>query len=145
MDTQFGLKPPTKFWVISATALLWNLIGVAQYLTQAFMSDTTKALLPSDQLKLLTQTPAWLNGIFAVAVFGGLIGCVGLLLKKRWAKAFFGFSLAAVLIQMGYSIFNTKAIEVYGIASLFMSIFIIIVAILLFLFAKQAASKKWIS
>ena len=43
--------------------------------------------------------PAWVTGAFAIAVFGGALGCVGLLMLKRWSTWLLLISLLAVLAQ----------------------------------------------
>ena len=35
-------KPSKAFWIISGVALLWNAMGVNQYLQQAYMTDAFK-------------------------------------------------------------------------------------------------------
>lgn len=47
------------------------------YITKAMQAEMTPA-----QLKLLDETPAWVTAAFAIAVFGGFLGCIGLFLKK---------------------------------------------------------------
>ena len=76
-------KPANLFWLISTLALIWNLIGVFNYLTQAFMTDEILASLPQDQQIMYQEVPAWVTAAFAVAVFSGTIGAVLMLLKKK--------------------------------------------------------------
>ena len=78
-------KPANLFWLISTLALIWNLIGVFNYLTQAFMTDEILASLPQDQQLMYQEVPAWVTAAFAVAVFSGTIGAVLMLLKKKIA------------------------------------------------------------
>jgi hypothetical protein len=42
-------KPGTGFWVISIIALIWNLMGILNYIVQAYMTDDMKALLEEGQ------------------------------------------------------------------------------------------------
>ena len=72
MERKQSVKPPTWFWIVSVLALIWNFMGVGQYLAQAFITDEAKALMTVDQLKLLEETPSWLTAIFALAVWTGL-------------------------------------------------------------------------
>lgn len=140
------VKPPVWFWVVSVLALLWNLLGAMAYLSEAFMTDEMKAAMPSDQLELMENTPAWATAAFAFAVWGGVLGCIALLLRKKWAKPVLVISLLGILIQMGYSYFMTNAVEVYDTAQgVVMPILLIVICIGLVLFAKSAHKKGWIS
>jgi len=96
-------KPATSFWVISALALIWNLMGVIVYLGQAFMTDDMKAMIPKDQLAIIENTPAWATAAFAIAVWFGLLGSILLLTRKKIAKTVFIISLLGVLGQLVYN------------------------------------------
>ena len=87
------VKPPTWFWVVSVIALLWNLMGVYNYLYQAFNQVAILESLDQAQREVFEGTPAWATAAFALAVFTGLIGSIGLLLRKKWAKPLFVVSL----------------------------------------------------
>ena len=43
--------------------------------------------------------PSWAVAATAIAVWFGAAGCVGLLLRKRWATPLFITSLAALVVQ----------------------------------------------
>lgn len=144
--TTSSTKPPTWFWIASVLGLLWNALGVFAYLGQAFMTEEMKAALPEDQLQLMESTPAWVTAAFALAVWGGLLGCIFLLLRKRWAKPVLLVSLLGILLQLGYSFLMTNAMEVYGaFQALVMPALILVIGILLYFFSGIAIKKLWIS
>ena len=87
--TNYLRKPTGLFWIISSMALVWNLMGVFNYLTQAFMTNEVLATLPKDQQLLYEDVPAWVTAAFATAVFSGTVGALLLLLKKKNASIFF--------------------------------------------------------
>ena len=105
MSEKSNTKPPIWFWIVSILALLWNLMGVMSYLEQAYMTDEMKAQYTADQLTLMEGIPVWVTAAFAIAVWGGLLGCIALLFGKKWAKPVLMLSLIAILIQMAYSFF----------------------------------------
>ena len=114
------------FWVISIIALLWNAMGINQYLQQAYRTDTFKAMYPDEKvLEMALNTPAWVMGAFAIAVFSGFLGSLFLLLRKKIAKPFFLVSLTAVIIQMFYNVFLSGALDVYGPGAVIMPIMVI--------------------
>lgn len=144
MENNKAAKPPVWFWIVSTLALLWNLIGVSQYLAQELMTDEDKALMTPDQLSLLENTPTWLTAAFAIAVWFGVIASIGLLMRKKWAKSVFLVSFIAVVIQMGYSAFMTGAAEVYGPIAFVMAGITTLAAALLFYFSGIATKKHWL-
>jgi len=146
MTKNVTTKPPAWFWIVSVVALLWNLMGAMAYLTQAFITDEGKAMMPTDQLELLENTPAWATAAFAIAVWGGVLGCIGLLVRKKWARPVLLLSLLGILVQMAYAFFMTNATEVYGVVQgVVMPLLLIGIGIGLVLFAKSSQNKGWIS
>ena len=146
MTNDGKVKVPVWYWIVSVVALLWNLMGAMAYLSQAYMSDEVKAALPAERVELMENMPAWATAAFAFAVWGGVLGCLGLLLRKKWAKPVLVVSLIGILIQMGYSFFMTNAVEVYGtVEGVVMPIIVIVIGIGLVLFSKSALNKGWLS
>jgi len=60
------------------------------------------AQLREAQRQLYAARPQWLFAVYGVAIFSGLTGAIGLLLRKSWASMLFGLSLAAIIVQFGY-------------------------------------------
>ncbi len=146
MTSNLTTKPPVWFWVVSVVALLWNLMGAMAYLSQAFITDEDKAMLPADKLELMENTPAWATAAFAIAVWAGVLGCIGLLVRKKWARPVLLLSLFGILVQMAYPFFMTNAAEVYGaVEGVVMPLLLIGIGIGLVLFAKSSQNKGWIS
>ncbi len=137
-------KPNKAFWVISVLAFLWNIMGVNAYLQQEFQTDSFKAMYTSEQLSLIVNAPAWSTAAFAIAVFGGLLGSIGLLLRKKWAHPVFLISLVGVLVQMFYNFFIIDSIAVYGPGALIMPVMIIVVGFLLIWYSKYSFKKGWL-
>ncbi len=139
-------KNPTWYWVVAAIALIWNLLGVMAYLGSVYATAESTASMTPEQIALMEATPGWVTGAFAIAVFGGALGCVLLLLRKKLAVIFLGASLGAVLVQNFYAFTQTNAAEVYGtFQGVIMPFVVIGIAVLLVLFARNARAKGWIS
>lgn len=139
------VKPPRWFWIVSVLALLWNLMGVGAYLQQAFMSIEDLEMLTQEQRLLYESQPAWVTGAFAIAVWGGALGCIALLLRKKWAHPVLLISLVGIVAQMSYVFFMSNSFEVYGPGSAIMPIMIIIIGVALVFFARSATHKHWLS
>ena len=138
-----AIKPPKSFWVIAILALLWNLMGVSQFIGATFMLDTMVEGLPENQAELYRSIPSWYTVIFAIAVFTGLLGCITLLLRKSITIALFGISLVAVLVIQGYWVFGTDIIDIIGPTSLIMPLIVTVISIFLYFYSKGAAKNGW--
>lgn len=137
-------KPTVSYWIIAVIALIWNIMRVMSYLGQVYMTDDMMASMTPEQQELLANTPAWSTGLFAVAVFAGLLGSFLLLMRKKLATPVFLISLIAVLINMGYSFFATNQSEVFGkMHGIVMPIMIIIIAVFLYMYSKKSGENSW--
>lgn len=137
-------KPPAWFWVVNALLLVWNLMGVVAYVRQAMMTPEALQAMPEAERMLLMATPAWVTAAFAFAVFGGVAGCLLLLLRSRWALVMLMLSLIGVIVQMAYVFFMSKSIEVYGPGGMVMPVMVIMLSILLMWLARRARARGWL-
>jgi MFS family permease len=138
-------KPPMWFWIVSVLALLWNLMGVYAYLMDAYMKDEMMASYSEAQKAIFETQPTWLTAAYAIGVFAGALGCIGLLIRKKWAKPVFVLSLLAVLARTLYYFFMTDATKVFDmIQGTILPIVVIIVSGLLIILARIAEERKWI-
>ena len=135
---------PTWFWVVSGIALLWNLMGVMMFFAQIMMTEEAMATLPAEQQELYNSAPMWSTIAFAVAVFGGAIGCVGLLMRAKWAFPVFIVSLIGVLAQQAYFFLMSDTVAVMGIGALIPTMIVLVIAILLVMFSKIWIGKGWL-
>ncbi|MBK6845971.1 MAG: hypothetical protein IPG88_27520 [Gemmatimonadetes bacterium] len=92
---------PKWFMPVAIVALLWNLMGCAAYLMDVMLTPESVAAMSPDQRALYAARPIWAVALYAIAVWGGALGCVGLVMKKRWAK---GPLLASLLGLIGQDI-----------------------------------------
>lgn len=145
MTTNTNIKPPVWFWIVSVLALLWNFAGVGAYLQQAYTSiEDLEAMTQAERL-LHESQPAWATAAFAIAVFAGAFGCIGLLLRKKWANLVLLISLMGILAQQTYHFFLSNTFEVVGSEAMFMPVLVIIIGILLVFLARSAAKKGWLA
>ena len=145
MSTITKQKPPIWYWIIAAFALLWNAMGVYQYLQQAYQTDAFKAMYPDPEtLEMVINTPGWVMAAFATAVFFGFLGSLALVLRKRWAKPLLLISLTGIVVQLTYNLFISNALEVYGPGAIIMPMMVLIFGLAIFYLAKKAETKGWI-
>ena len=138
-------RPKAAFWIIAVIALIQNLMGVMAYLGQAYMTDETKALLPEAEKALYDNVPIWVTAAFAIAVFGGVLASIALLMRKQIAKTLFLVSLIGMLVQMVYNFFISGAIDDYGLAEIIMSTMVIVIGVYLYLFSKKSIINGWLN
>ena len=92
MSTMIGARAPAWLRIVAALGLLWNCIGVYAYLA-------TVGVAKGGEGMTMAQMPAWVTGAFAISVFGGLLGSLGLVLLMRWSKLLLLLSFVALLAQ----------------------------------------------
>lgn len=136
---------PGWFWAVSGIALVWNLMGVAAYWSHVTMSPADLAALGEAERALYEAAPAWATGAFAIAVFGGALGALLLLLRKAIAMPVLILSLLGVLVQMFHSFFISNSIEVYGPGGMIMPVMVIVISVFLVWMAKYSSDRGWIS
>lgn len=136
-------KPTPTFWIIGVLALFWNIMGVAAYLGQAYMTDEILSALPEAEQLYYTNVPAWVTATFAIAVFTGFVGSIALLIRKKWAVTLFILSLLAVLLQFVYNFFIQDYMELAPSKAI-MPIIVIGIAVFLIWYSKKCQEKGWI-
>ncbi|WP_422104513.1 hypothetical protein [Winogradskyella sp.] len=138
-------KPPIWFWIVSVIGLIWNSLGVHGYLSQAYKTSAYTDAYSSEQLATMDSLPAWYTALFAIAVFSGAIGCLLLLLRKKFSKLLLTLSFLAATIQMVYFLFIADLKGVDFSDNKIMAYIIIVFAAFLVWFAKNANTKGWIN
>ena len=141
MATRMPTRVPGWFWAVAILALLWESAGVAAYLGQVYGDGSS---LSDAQRRLITSTPAWVTGAYAIAVFGGLAGAAALLLRRRWAVALFTISVAAAAIQIAWVFTAGDAIALLGASAAIFPITIIVAGGLLVWFARRSERNGWL-
>lgn len=144
MNNVIGARAPGWFRVVAVLALLWSLFGVYIYLEHVGMVPPMKQMTP-EEVALAASVPAWVKGAFAIAVFGSLLGCIGLLLAKAWARALLILALLCVLVQMGWILFVSDARTIHGNEAFIMPVTVTLVALLLAWLANKGVKNGWLT
>ena len=130
-----------SFWVIGAVALIWNVMGVINFFVQ--MNPDMLAAYRESERAIIEGRPAWATGAFAIAVFGGTLGCLLLLLRKSAAYYLFIASLLGVVVTMVHTLgvgIDFSLGEILGII-----LIPLVVAAFLIWYSKLSQSKGWVS
>ena len=144
-DNRASTTVPKWFWIVSVVLLLWNLMGLAVFGIMMSMIGNAEAMtaanLNDEQQALINATPSWVNIAFAVAVIFGVLGCIALLLRRKFAITLFVISLLGVLAQNTYVFFMSNSVELMGVG---LAPIVILIAILLIPFSMFCAGKGWL-
>ena len=137
---------PKWFLGVAIAALIWNLLGVFAYLGQMYLMSNPEMLaeLSVDEQNLYKDTPIWATIGFTLAVWGGALGSLLLILKKKAAKPVLIVSLAGILVQMYHSFFISNNFEVYGPGAAVMPVMIIIFGIGLVWLSDKSVKEGWL-
>ena len=133
-----------SFWVIGAVALIWNVMGVMNFFVQ--MNPDMLTAYRESERAIVEGRPAWATGAFAIAVFGGALGCLLLLLRKSAAYYMFIASLLGVILTMIHTLGIANSTIDFGPFEIFTMILMpLVVAAFLIWYSKWAQSKGWIN
>lgn len=129
-----------SFWAIGAIALIWNVLGAINFVAQ--MNPDMLAEYRESERAIIEGRPAWATIAFAIAVFGGALGCVLLLLRKSAAFYLFIASLLGVIVTMMHTL--GAGID-FGLGEILGIILMpLVLAAFLIWYAKLAEGKDWI-
>lgn len=145
--TAMPTQPPRWYWIAAGLAVLWMLFGVFALAMDAMMDEAALAQLSEGQRQLYNERPAWVFGVYTVAIGTGLLGAVGLLLRKAWTVPALVVSLLAVLLQFGYIFGAMDAIGRLGgaAAAVPFPLTIIVAGVLTLWLALHARRRGWLA
>jgi hypothetical protein len=143
MNTQSSAVP-AWFWIVAVLAILWNAVGVMAYLGDVTQSSEDLAAMSQTMRDLYASRPTWAAGGFAAAVFGGLLGGILLVLRKKLATSVFVVSILGLLVHNYYWFGMSKVHQLFPDNSQAMPITVMAVAILLAWFARFSSGKGWL-
>lgn len=129
---------------VAIAGLSWNLLGCYAWVSDMRATPGQIAAMGPQMVQLHAAMPVWAPTATGVAVLGGAVGCLGLLLRKRWAVRLLWLSLAGVIVQDvglfvlagGASLAGTAAFAIQGV--------VLVVAIALVLLARRADRAGWL-
>jgi hypothetical protein len=139
------MKTPTWFKVVAVAALLWNLLGCIAFFSDLRLSPEDLAKLPEAQQALYAARPGWAVAATAVAVFGGVLGSIGLLLGKKWALPVFVLSLLGILVQDFGLFVLAKGASLAGPVAVVMQGIVLAIGIGLVLLSRKGIARGWLS
>ena len=128
-----------SFWLIIVFMLIWNIMGCINFFVQ--MNPEMISSYRETEQAIIQDRPAWATVGFAIAVFGGTLGCVFLMFKKSTAFYLFIASFLGVVVTMIHTLsigVSFSFSEIIGI--IFMPL---LVAVFLIWYSKYTEKKGW--
>ena len=129
-----------SFWVIGTVSLIWNVMGVVNFLVQ-MNPEMLNAYRESERM-IIESRPVWATAGFAIGVFAGAFGCLLLLLRKPAAYHVFIVSLTGVIVTMIHTLgigIDFSIGEILGFI-----VMPVAVAIVLIWYSKLSVRRGWI-
>lgn len=136
--------PPKWYMPVTIIALVWNLLGCVAYLKDVMMTPEDIARLSAAQQALYASRTAWAVAAFAIAVWCGAAGSLGLVLRTRWAMPLLIASLCGLIVQDFGLFVMTDAARLAGPVAFVLQGLVLLIAIALVVLARKAASRGWI-
>ena len=93
---------PWHLWAVGALALLWNGYGGYDYVMTQTNNAAYLAQFTPEQRAYFDSFPMWMEVVWAVGVWGAVLGSVLLLLRSKWAFHAFLASLIAFAASVIY-------------------------------------------
>ncbi|CAD5371367.1 conserved membrane hypothetical protein [Rubrivivax sp. A210] len=132
-----GAKTPWHIWGVGTLALLFNAVGVFDYVMNLAQGPAylASAGMTPEQVAHYQALPAWMMGVWAIGVFGAFGASLLLLMRRRLALPVFVVSLAAFLV----SLFHTYVLSGAGaLMGTQMAVTSAVIAVLLLAFTAYA-------
>lgn len=136
-------RTPWSLWAVGVAGLLWNGFGGYDYM----MTQTRGAAYLREMGFTEAQTayflamPAWMEAVWAIGVWGGVLGTVLLLVRSRFAVHAFAASLAGLLVSLLYTYLLSDGLSVMGPGSLGMNA-VVLAGCLFFLWYAARQAKR---
>jgi len=125
--------------------LLWNVLGLLAVLADLRLSAADIAALPAQQQALYAARPLWSVGASIVAVVGGTLGCLALLLRKRASLILLYASLLGVVLQDIGIFIIAGAGKLANPVPFILQGLVLVISVGLISLAHHAARKAWLS
>jgi len=139
MNEPVGNRTPVHLWIVAVLAILWHLLAVWDYLASQLRIESYMSQFNEEQLAYFTSFPAWMVSFWAIAVWGGFLASIGLLLRKAWSVWLFAVALVGLLVTTIYNFGMTDGAAIMGTVGVVFTVVIWVVTVALLLYARAQA------
>ncbi len=108
---------PWHFWVVAVVSLIWNGFGGFDYTMSHLQGETYyRQMGMTDAVIAFMDTyPSWMHAVWAVGVWGSVLGAVLLILRSKWAFHAFAVSILGAIGNLAYTAMSPGGSAVMGI------------------------------
>ena len=141
-DTPRGATP-WHFWVIAVISVLWNSYGGYDYAMSQLKGDAyyQQMHMTEAQIAYVHSYPVWMVAVWAIGVWGAVLGSLLLLVRSRHAVAAFVASLAGFLMSLVYAYLLSDGSKTLGQQGMIMQLVILAGCLFFLWYARQMANK----
>lgn len=137
---------PWHLWLVGIIGGLWSSIGVLSFMLTQMNVEAVMSRFPPQQREYFESFPLWAVAFWAIGVFGGVIGCLLLLLKSRLAFHVLLVSLIGAIVSNLGGLFLLDGMRVMaGTNALGFAMFPIVFAAFLAYYARAMSMKGVLS
>lgn len=94
--------------------LLWSAIGAVDYVMSQTRNEAYMSAFTPAQLEFFYSLPAWVVACWAPGVWGGVVGCLLLILRKGAAVPVLLASLVGAILTFIHNILLSEGLEAMG-------------------------------
>jgi uncharacterized membrane protein YhhN len=109
---------PWHFWVVAVVSAVWNGFGGYDYTMSHVRGEPyfREMGMTDAQIAVIASYPSWMHGVWAVGVWGSVLGAILLLLRKRRAMHAFAVSFLGAAGNLIYTAMTPTANAAMGLA-----------------------------
>ena len=132
---------PWHLWLVGILGILWNSVGAFDYLATQTRNESYMGRFTPEQLEFFYGFPSWVVAFWALAVWGGVLGALLLLLRKRLAAGVLLISFLSMIVTSIHNFVFSNGLEVLGGTGMVFTGLIFVFALGLWLYARAMAQR----
>lgn len=135
-------RTPWHLWVIGIFALLFSAMGAMDYLMTHTRNEAYLSGFTPEQLEFFFGFPAWLVSLWAISVWGAVLGALLLLFRRRLALWVYLVAFICTVVTTFHNYVLSNGLEVVGDAfSVGFMAFILLFSLALVLYARAMRNR----
>ncbi|RFB06117.1 hypothetical protein [Parvularcula marina] len=134
------MKTPWHIWVVGIFGVLWVGMGCFDYVMTATENEAYFSQIPEDQRAFFLSYPGWFMACYAIGVWGGLIGCILILLKRKLAVPLLLVSFATTVICFAWMLFIAEGRPEMVLWQQIFNAAVLIISLFLLLYSRRMAA-----
>ncbi len=137
-------KTPWHIWVVGGLSVLWNAVGALDFTMTETRNEAYLKQFTPEQLAYFQGFPLWVVLAWALATWGGVLGSVLLLLRRRLAVQVNLAVLVGMALTFVHNYVLTDGLKIMGGDGKGPVVFtgvIVLVGVLLFVYARAMSRR----